>query len=342
MIVQGDKVMDGSTSVPLDRFSVKRSLGNGANAYVFLAYDQQLERLVALKIWPKRPLKPGDRRDKSLQALSEVRKLARLRHPNIVQVFDAFTLPDHYVVVMEYLPGESLKGVSGLQLWQRAWIGEVVASAMNFAHSSGVLHGDLHSGNVMVDSEALGENGVRVIDFGTSKFVRPENDRARNEARLLRKFAGRLLPEVGKIGLSNSSTSRNFLHAECELRARAGLAMVLDQFRKSRTADGAVQNFSYRAAAVVLDCPLLEVGDVEHWLVNHGMSKTAFREMIRGHGQDHWDRDGVSWGEPLPVRHERLVAELAEEFAEWESRNGATTSRNRRAQQLPANPDLSG
>lgn len=135
------------------RYRKIAELGRGGMAVVYLAWDEKLQREVALKML--------------LQDLPEIRArfqreaevVARLSHPNIVQVFDVGDL----FLVMELVRGEALSKLLERRPERREWLAivEKVARAVHHAHEQGVVHRDLKPANVLV---AGGE--PKVVDFG--------------------------------------------------------------------------------------------------------------------------------------------------------------------------------
>ncbi len=158
----------------IGRYEVRRILGTGAFAIVFLAWDVQLEREVAVKV-PHRFLLS----DKSARQrfLDEARTIARLRHPRIVALYDVDELKDGTIyLVMQYVAGDSLRDVlrgGRLSPDEACQIAAKVADAMDVAHRAGVFHRDLKPGNILLDEQ--GE--PHVCDFGLALQV--ENQRER-------------------------------------------------------------------------------------------------------------------------------------------------------------------
>ncbi|WP_127552286.1 serine/threonine-protein kinase [Actinoplanes sp. OR16] len=146
------------------RFRLRDRLGTGGMAVVWRAGDEVLGRDVALKI-----LDPRLAHDPALLARvrDEARAVARLRHPNIVNVYDYGEAPGPLpYVVMEIAEGRSLSHLlSGGPLpWRVATLVAVqVAAALAAAHDADVVHRDVKPGNVMV-----GGGRVKLVDFGIS------------------------------------------------------------------------------------------------------------------------------------------------------------------------------
>jgi len=139
-------------------------VGNGVFGEVYRAYDEQLQREVALKL-----LKPGTRSTNRLIAkvLHEGRLLARVRHPNVVNVYGVETHHGRVGLWMEFIKGCTLEqllqrqGLFGAR--EAALVGQDLCRALAAVHASGLIHRDVKAQNVMR------EEGGRVVlmDFGT-------------------------------------------------------------------------------------------------------------------------------------------------------------------------------
>jgi hypothetical protein len=150
------------------RYQIERMLGSGGMGVVFAANDQMLHRAVALKVI-RRDDKLADAR-----LVREARAMARLSHPNVVQVFDAAVADNGPV----YIATELVDGVT-LAVWLRenapdaAAILEVFCAAgrgLAAAHAAGIVHRDFKTENVMVGHDGR----VRVLDFGLARTDAPE------------------------------------------------------------------------------------------------------------------------------------------------------------------------
>jgi serine/threonine protein kinase len=150
---------------PFGRYAIDRLLGQGSMGAVFLAYDEYLQRQVALKI----PLFRDDAAGLwKVRFLREARAVANLRHPNICPVFDAGETQGILYLTMAYIEGSPLSALMVGGPRKQEEVVELVrtlARAMLVAHSMGTLHRDLKPANILIDS-----NGQPVImDFGLAR-----------------------------------------------------------------------------------------------------------------------------------------------------------------------------
>jgi serine/threonine protein kinase len=164
----------------IGRFRIRRRLGSGAFGTVYLADDPVLERQVALKVMRRDA--PGGSAAQT-RFVREAKAAARLNHPQIVPVFDAGQDGKHFFIAAEYVQGETLEREieRGLpEPTRAAWICQRLAAALHYAHQSGIVHRDVKSGNVMVDSTG----DVHLMDFGLAR-VHGSDERLTREGTLL-------------------------------------------------------------------------------------------------------------------------------------------------------------
>lgn len=147
----------------IGRYRVRGLIGVGAFASVYLAWDDQLQREVAVKVPHRRDWeRPEDRR----RWLEEARAVARVKHPAVVAVHDAAELDNGTVfLVMQYVSGQSLRRLMGqgrLSVPDACRIVAEAAEAIDAAHQAGVVHRDLKPSNILIDERGR----VHVCDFG--------------------------------------------------------------------------------------------------------------------------------------------------------------------------------
>ncbi len=155
-----------------DRYRVEDRLGSGGMSTVFRATDTILERTVAVKILAEH-LSDDDRFVARFRR--EALAVAKLVHPNIVQVYDTGNDAGQYYIVMEYV-----KGKSGAQLLQAQGqldpettveIAVQACAGLDYAHRHGIIHRDVKPGNLMIIGGPAGggEMTVKLADFGIAR-----------------------------------------------------------------------------------------------------------------------------------------------------------------------------
>lgn len=153
----------------LGRFQILEMLGEGQHATVYRAYDPVLERDVALKM----PRQGVIRSAKGLERfLGEAKALARLRHPQIVPVYEAGCVGDRHYMAMALIEGRTLarRMADGpLELHRATEIVAELAEALAYAHSQGIVHRDVKPANIRLDAQGV----VYLMDFGIA--YRPDS-----------------------------------------------------------------------------------------------------------------------------------------------------------------------
>lgn len=162
-----------------ERYEIERLLGRGGTGTVFLARHLELERPVAIELL--RPEVVADP-EASERFRREARAIARIRHPNVADIYDYGMLPEgEAYIVMELVEGETLRqliDLSGaLAIPAAAEIGRQIAEGVGAAHKSGVIHRDLKPSNIILTRE-LGRPLVKIVDFSIAK-PEPASDTAR-------------------------------------------------------------------------------------------------------------------------------------------------------------------
>ncbi|MDE2428706.1 MAG: protein kinase, partial [Burkholderiales bacterium] len=141
-------------------YDLQRALGEGGFGQVYQAWDSKLCRLVAIK-----QLKNLEGPAQTAVLLKEARLAASLQHPAFVKIFAIEDEQDPPSIIMELVPGQTLKQSlqNGPQTTTQALdIVRQVAQAMQVAHASGLIHGDLKPSNLMLEPD----DRIRILDFG--------------------------------------------------------------------------------------------------------------------------------------------------------------------------------
>lgn len=164
--------MSTSTTDPLigrlidGRYQVRSRIARGGMATVYLATDQRLDRLVAVKIMHGHLADDSQFKERFIQ---EARSAARLAHPNVVNVFDQGQDAESAYLVMEYLPGitlrELLQEYGALTPEQTMDITEAVLGGLAAAHKAGIVHRDLKPENVLLADDGR----IKIGDFGLAR-----------------------------------------------------------------------------------------------------------------------------------------------------------------------------
>jgi len=148
------------------RYLIERRVARGGMATVYEATDQRLERPVAIKIMHPHLAEDGDFTKRFIQ---EARQAARLAHPNIVNVFDQGQDGPITFIVMEYLPGitlrELLQDFGALTPAQTVDIVRAVLQGLDAAHTAGIVHRDLKPENVLLADDGR----IKIADFGLAR-----------------------------------------------------------------------------------------------------------------------------------------------------------------------------
>ena len=166
-----DTPPDGADDLPIGtriaQYEVVGRLGRGGMGQVFLGFDHELRRSVALKCL----LSEGNAWADQSRIRAEAQAAAAITHPHIAAVYHVVDHGPRAFIVMEYVAGESLSSRmrrERLTIDQATTMGRQLASALRAAHERGVIHGDLKPANVQVTLDG----SVKVLDFGIAMIMR--------------------------------------------------------------------------------------------------------------------------------------------------------------------------
>ncbi|MEQ8289651.1 MAG: HDOD domain-containing protein [Gammaproteobacteria bacterium] len=150
----------------IGRFEVRRRLGGGMQGKVYLGWDPNLEREVAIKL-----ITPAEG-DKtySEEIIKEAKIVARIANPNVVPLYEVGMYGDMPLLVFEYVDGVSLKQYikdkGKLDEREALSIMVRIASGLHTAHEQGIVHLDLSPNNIMIDRQLR----PRIMDFGLARI----------------------------------------------------------------------------------------------------------------------------------------------------------------------------
>jgi serine/threonine-protein kinase len=156
----------------LGPYEILAPLGAGGMGEVYRARDTRLDRTVAIKVLPQHLADNPDARQRFER---EAKVLAALSHPNILTIFDVGSENGVFFVVMELLPGETLRSriVERPSHWPQAvQMGIEIAEGLSAAHSRGIVHRDLKPENIFLTPD----EHIKILDFGLARWHHDLNE----------------------------------------------------------------------------------------------------------------------------------------------------------------------
>jgi len=159
----------------LDRFQLLKILGEGTQGVVYLAFDPNLERQVAIKAIGT----PGEQHSVDLSStndmqmlLREARTVSKFQHPNIVSIYEIGFIGAAPYLVLEYIAGPLLSHTvkahrTGVPIDQAIALITQVVDGLAYAHDHGIIHGDLKPANVLVTPTKI----AKITDFGIARRI---------------------------------------------------------------------------------------------------------------------------------------------------------------------------
>jgi Protein kinase domain/Domain of unknown function (DUF4384) len=160
----------GTGQTSLGKYEIRGKLGRGAMGLVLDGWDPVIGRRVAIKTVPLMNASDPEVQESLARFKREAQAAGRLSHPNIVGVYDYGETDTSAYIVMEFVPGQSLK--ERLDTGERFSVAETVRmmeqmlAALQFSHDHGVVHRDIKTANVMLTQEGQ----VKLADFGVARI----------------------------------------------------------------------------------------------------------------------------------------------------------------------------
>lgn len=156
----------------IDRFIIVEKIAEGAMGIIFKARDPEIERTVALKVIQFYPGMESYKQEEYRKRFRrEAQSAGRLNHPNILTIHEMGEYRGSPYIVMEYIEGtnlDELRKIHGtIPFAQAIKYGREIASALDYAHSKGVIHRDVKPSNILIDKN----DSVKVVDFGIAKLI---------------------------------------------------------------------------------------------------------------------------------------------------------------------------
>ena len=197
----------------IGRYALLSRLGEGGMGAVYTAYDEQLDRRIAIKLLHDR----HDSNETRARLVREAQALAKLSHPNVVVIYEVGEHKGRVFLAMELVKGRTL----GAWVRTRApsWR-EILAAYLQAgrglaaAHAAGLVHRDFKPDNAMIDDDALAR--VRVLDFG---LARSEHAGDAPTSTITAQTAARLTSTGAVMGTPAYMAPEQFLHARTDARA---------------------------------------------------------------------------------------------------------------------------
>jgi formylglycine-generating enzyme required for sulfatase activity/tRNA A-37 threonylcarbamoyl transferase component Bud32 len=172
-----------ATGTRLGRYEVRSRLGAGGMGEVYVAFDHDLQREVAIKVLRDGT---GDSSDRVRRFMQEARVASALHHPNVAHVYEFGTQDSLRFIAMEIIDGETLRdrlSRGPLSIHDALDLGSQIAAALAAAHKQNIVHRDVKPENVMITSDGY----AKVLDFGLAKL---REARAQDDETILKTASG--------------------------------------------------------------------------------------------------------------------------------------------------------
>jgi WD40 repeat protein len=168
-------VADAARIRQIGPYRIEQVLSHGGMGIIYKALDTRLKRTVALKM-----VLSGSQADQATLARfrAEAEAVARLQHPNIVQIFEVGEHEGQPYLALEFVNGKNLQQVIATKPFtpqEAAALVATLARAVEFAHHRGIIHRDIKPGNILISAQGV----PKITDFGLAKFKGSEETHSR-------------------------------------------------------------------------------------------------------------------------------------------------------------------
>ncbi|HMM53867.1 MAG TPA: serine/threonine-protein kinase [Candidatus Desulfobacillus sp.] len=154
----------------LDKYEIRRELGQGAMGIVYEGFDPMIARRVALKTLRREQLDRAEAEEILARFKREAQAAGRLNHPNIVQIYEYGEEGGTAFIAMEFVEGRELKDAfdanERFPMAEIVRIMEQLLAALDYSHGNGVVHRDIKPSNIIL----LKDGTVKVADFGIARI----------------------------------------------------------------------------------------------------------------------------------------------------------------------------
>src|SRR6266536_263141 len=162
----------------LGRYQIRSQIGAGGMGEVYLAFDTELDRTVAIKILPEAVASNEQRLQRFVQ---EAKAASALNHPHILTIYEIGTAGATRFIATEFIDGDTLRlrirdGL--LSLNEILDVAMQAAGALAAAHAAGIIHRDIKPENIMVRRDGY----IKLLDFGLAKLTGPADSNTDQEA----------------------------------------------------------------------------------------------------------------------------------------------------------------
>jgi len=176
------------------RYEIRQALGNGGMGTVYLAHDQALDELLAIKVLrPQLASSP----EMTSRFRSEIKLARKVSHPNVCRIYEYGVDGLRHFISMEFVNGVDLRqlvqqrgGLAGEEAFE---VAVQVSHGLQAIHDAGIIHRDLKASNIMID----GAGQVRLMDFGIAKQSGGDRNKAADALGVHPRTLSRKLEQYG-------------------------------------------------------------------------------------------------------------------------------------------------